>query len=240
MFDAHSHALGVPRRDAAHAAGIRGSVLAGLGPSDWPGLATASAGGGWVAGLHPWWVDSASPLDVAAGLTSLEARLVLGGPVGVGECGLDHARARTSGARARQLAALAAQLTLACTHDRPVVLHVVRATGAALAAVRAARLPRGGLLHGFTGPLEVAREWHRLGFMLGVGPAVHHSARLRAALPQLPSESLVVESDDADPAQTLPGVVAALAALRAEDPADTARYTAANARRLFGLPIGSG
>lgn len=128
---------------------------------------------------------------------------------------------------------------MAQEHGMPVVLHVVRATGAALGLARDAALPRGGLVHGFAGPREVAMDWHRIGFCVGIGPTLHRSARLRAVVPLLPQTALVVESDDADPADTLPSVVRAIAALRCEDPARVARYTAGNARRLFGLPGGS-
>ena len=240
MFDAHRHPDGAASAAAARAAGVQGAVVAGLGPADWEGLrASAPQDGGWLAGLHPWWVDTAPAPALRAALDALADVLASGDPIGVGECGLDHARARTPAARARQLEALGAQLGLARAHALPVVLHVVRATGAAQQRVATARLPRGGLVHGFAGPREVAEGWRRLGFVLGIGPAVFRSARLRATLPHLPARCLVVETDDAPGGDTLGRVIAALAALRGEDPADTARYTAANARRVFGLPGGS-
>lgn len=240
MFDAHQHPRGAQGWRAARAAGVRSAVLAGEGPADWAALAAAAPPDRhWIAGLHPWWVDRATPPAIDAALAALEAQLAAGGPVGVGECGLDHARARTDEGRARQAAALQAQLDLARAHDLPVVLHVVRATGAALDLVGAVPPPRGGLVHGFVGAREVAKRWHRLGFCVGIGPGLLRSRRLREAVPRLPAAALVLESDDTDPAETLPAVLAALAALRDEDPDHTARYTAANARRLFGLPGGS-
>ncbi|MEC8423423.1 MAG: TatD family hydrolase, partial [Myxococcota bacterium] len=173
MFDAHLH-LPPPRRwAAAREAGIRGGVLAGLGPADWQTLEEAAASGlTWSAGLHPWWVHAADDATLRDALRQLGQRLMSRGPVAIGECGLDFARARTSPARSRQHRALEAQLDMAREHEMPVVLHVVRATGAALGLVRDAALPRGGLVHGFAGPREVAMDWHRIGFCVGIGPAL--------------------------------------------------------------------
>ena len=198
--------------------------------------AAARHGRHWCIGLHPWWVDEASDSEIADALAELSARLERGGPIAVGECGLDHVRCRDAHARQRQARVLSAQFDLARAHALPVVLHVVRATGAALQGARDARLARGGLVHGFVGSLETAWQWYRLGFLLGIGPAIHRSRRLRDALVALPSSSFVVESDDADPASELPAVRDAIARLRGEDPDHTARYTEENARRLFGLP----
>jgi len=237
VLDAHQHAADPGAWARARTAGITAAVLAGVGPSDWdPMAAAAGRDRVWCAGLHPWWVRDAPEATVSAALDALADRLDRGGPVAVGECGLDHARTRDAHGRARQREALHAQLCLARDHGLPVVLHVVRATAAARAAVAAVGLPQGGLVHGFTGALEVGREWHRAGFLLGVGAAVHRSRRLQATVAALPEAALVLESDAADPATTLPGVRDAVARLRREDPHHTARYTEANARRLFGLP----
>ncbi len=264
MFDAHHHLDLIEGRDAAagawaraRARGVTGGIIAGVYPAGWGAqmaLARGWPGLGWTAGLHPWWVRDVSDGEVDAGLEALTG--VLGeedGPAGLGEMGLDRSDQDDDDSWLRQERAFRAQLALARASDRPVVLHVVRAHGRALDLLAADRVPEaGGMVHAFTGPIEVARRYLALGLHISVGPMVANprAARLRAAVPLLPADRLLVETDSPNPLPgpwmtaaaersepaRLPRVVATVAALRGEDPAEVARYTEANGCGLFGLP----
>lgn len=231
MIDAHCHPT-PPRLAAGRADGVTGWVGSALLPEDLDKPAEQAEALWWSAGIHPW---AAPDVVLRDALAALESRLDR--VVAVGETGLDHGVARDSATRRVQRAAFRAQLALARERDLPVVLHVVRAHGAALEVLRSDGVPgRGGLVHGFSGALEVARGYLALGLHLGLGAAATNprAKRLQAALPTLPSDRIVVETDDSD--VPLSHVVAAVAAARGEPAAQTARYTTANARALFGLP----
>jgi TatD DNase family protein len=151
-------------------------------------------------GLHPWWVISQSEAVIAAGLTALERALPQA--CALGELGLDYGdKHGGKSTAAKQEAAFAAQLRLARRVEKPLILHVVRAHGEALAALRReGPWPRGGLVHSFAGTPELAREYVDLGFLVSVGTAATRegSRHLQNALKWLPPESLVIETDAPD------------------------------------------
>lgn len=233
LVDAHCHGS-AKTLSAAAAAGVTGWVLNGLLPTDHDNGEAAQVPGAYCAvGLHPWCADA---LPLADAMAAIAARLHAA--VAVGEMGLDHKRATTPNTRAHQLRVFRAQLALARERDLPIVLHVVGAHGAALEVLRADGVPAaGGLVHGFSGALEVAQDYLQLGLSLSVGAlaANPRARKLQRTLPAVPADRLLVETDDGP--LPLPAVVAAVAAARGEPTAETARYTSANARALF-RPLG--
>lgn len=270
MFDAHCHLDLLPPNvqldqalTDARAAGVQGWLVAGVDPDEYPTqrrLKTDHPRVITAIGLHPWAVSARARGAVAEALESMAdllQRAATGEIAAVGETGLDWIHGRTDDARRRQRDAFATQLRLAIDLDLPVVLHVVRAHEAALALLSDVGTPRaGGMIHGFTGSLELARRYVDLGLYVSFGTALTRGpARRRdSAARGLPQERILVETDAPDqvaephrgraraaglPAVGLPvhlvEVVGALARLRGEDPADTARYTAMNARTLFQL-----
>ena len=251
MIDAHAHIDRDPEALAAalqtaRSAGVSHVVLGGTHPAHAAAARTAAAHPdvSWTAGLHPWWAPE--PAALAAQMDALAALFddpAAPRPVGLGELGLDHARPAST--RAAQAAAFRAQLRLARERDLPIVLHVVRAHGAALDLLESDGIPAaGGFVHGFTGAAELARRYVRLGLHIGVGPHLTRAAaaRLTDAVRALSPAHLLVETDSPDQAAgpaDVARVVAALAAARGEQPAAVARYTADNATRLFGLGPGA-
>ena len=266
MFDAHCylHHLPAPAEPwlaAARQAGVRGLAVPCTHPDEaeaaWA-IASRHPDVVWGVGLHPWRLQEGQ-LDADLRALTTAATRRRPGPATVGEVGLDFARARDARARDLQEDALAAQLDLADRLGLPVALHVVRAHGAMLNLLERRGAPAaGGLVHGFSAPVEVAKRYLALGLHLSVGPRVTHPAsrKLRAVLPQLPLERLLVETDSPDQAPEphrsraraaggrargqpawLPWVVSEVAALRGEDTGRIARQTERNARRLFGLPM---
>jgi TatD DNase family protein len=231
LIDAHCHPT--PQRiEAARKDGVTRWVASAVQPEDLDKTGQDTTGVWWTAGIHPWQVGRA---ELSEALQALERRLQC--VVAIGELGLDHAVARTPSARAAQRDAFREQLALARDHELPIVLHVVRAHGSVLKLLQDDGLPtRGGLVHGFTGAPEVAQAYLRLGLHLGLGATATNprARRLHTALPGLPQDRIVVETDDSPVA--LSAIVAAVADARSEPASQTARYTSANAEALFGLP----
>lgn len=242
-FDAHTH-LDFPAfdgdraqvMDRARAAGVDGWVIAGADPAHWPRvIATAAATGGIaVLGLHPWWVEKA---DVDAVLADLADALT---PDGLGECGLDYARARRDADRDAQRKALRPQLALARERDVPVVLHCVRAYPDLLGILRRDGAPP-GMVHGWTGPPDLVRPFLDLGLYLSFGTAIARPGKARSAVAAVPDDRLLLETDAPDrplsgdrgePAD-LVAIAAAAAKVRGGSAAEVLSVTGDNARRLF-------
>ena len=201
-----------------------------------------------TAGVHP---HHAADFDEH---TSQALRALLTSPafVAVGECGLDFFRDYSP--RPLQHAAFEAQLELASQLHKPVFLHQRDAHDEFVSALRRVRTRLvGGVAHCFTGgPAELA-AYLDLGLYIGVTGWVcdeRRGSELRAALPSIPLDRLLVETDAP---YLLPRDLAAKPATRRNEPAYLghivervaagigkpiemiAEATTANAERLFGL-----
>jgi TatD DNase family protein len=224
---------------------VTSSVQAATLAEEHPGVLFATAG------VHP---HHASEVDAH---TTAALRALVGNArcVAVGECGLDFHRDYSP--RDAQRRAFAAQLELAAACGKPVFLHQRDAHAEFVAMLKVARATIvGGVAHCFTGgPAELAACLD-LDLYVGVTGWVcdeRRGADLRAAVPRIPLERLLVETDapyllprDLEPAPRgrrnepayLTHVVERIAALRREPVDVVAQATTANAERLFGLVTG--
>ena len=116
----------------------------------------------------------------------------------VGEIGLDFADKTLSQEQLEQQQAyFAAQLQLAQRLQRPVILHYRQSLDAMLNTVTAQGFDCGGFLHGYSGSIEQARPWLRLGFKLGLGSVLlkPNARKVYQLLPQLNHSDYVLETD---------------------------------------------
>jgi len=188
------HLEGVLAR--ARAAGIGTFLQGGVDPEDWRRQAAIDDPGVLPCfGLHPWFVAGADEARCQVAFRELEA--CIEGAAALGELGLDRGPKVTNDSFALQKKMFAQQLELAAGLGKPLVLHVVRAHGAALAMLREHGASWRGLVHGFTGALEVARQYIELGISISVGGVIlnKQAKRLRTAVAGMPPEHLLVESD---------------------------------------------
>jgi len=196
-FDALTHleALdGLPRvANQARQAGVGGWVVAGFEPQDWDRTRQAAGvtAGVLALGVHPW-------LATAHGPDRATALLDAADPPVVGEIGLDHLHADSARDRATQRRVLRAQLAWAREHDRPVILHAVRAVPEVLHVIDQDGLgPAGGMLHGVhTGP-QLSLRAVDLGLHLSIGPLLlgRSPHKIVDTLRQAPRDRIVLETD---------------------------------------------
>lgn len=229
----------------ARAAGVLQQVVPAVDAAGWPKLrdiCRADAGLFPAYGLHPMYLREHRHVH----LEELREWIERERPVAVGECGLDFF---VEGLDAdAQRFYFEGQLMLAHELDLPVIVHARRAVDAVIAAVKRIGGLR-GVVHSYSGSAEQARQLFDLGFLIGLGgPVTYERAnRLRQLAASVPLESLLLETDAPDQPDArhrgernepsrLPFVCETIAALRGVDPAELARATAANARRLFTLP----
>ena len=266
LFDAHCHLqdealLGRIDRVLARAAerGVCAMLSCGTGAGDWGALAALACRHPQVLpafGVHPWHVDQ-QPADWREQLQ----RLLLAHPrAAVGEIGLDHVIDHP--ALEAQAAAFQAQLELAVRLERPVVIHCRRAWGALLEALdRAGPLPRGFMVHSYSGAADMIEPLVRRGGCFSFSGAVtrSHNRRAHRSVPCVPLDRLLIETDAPDLTPSFPGgdetpewaqtgvnepaslpqVAATVAALLGVPVDEIADLTTANARRLFGIPDAS-
>ena len=262
VVDAHAHVTSREMdedRDEmlarAWATGLRAVIEVGCSPRSIflaRDLARAHEHVHAVAGLHP---HSASELGEVR--EAFEAAFAEGGFVGVGETGLDFYRNLSD--PADQYAALWWQLDLARQHDLPVVIHAREADEDCFAVLSEWSRQVGrylgpdreiGMMHCFSGNLELAERYIDLGFAISVpGPVTYPgNDRGQEVARSIPLERMLVETDcpyltpvpwrgrrnePAYVAQTARFV----AELRGIAPEELARQTAENTARLFNITL---
>ena len=166
--------------------------------------------------------------------------------VAVGEIGLDYYWEKDASRRALQRDLLAAQLDLAREAGLPVCIHDREAHGDTLAILRAEGAGLTGVLHCYSGSLEMARELWKMGWYIGIdGPLTYkNAAKLPDIVREAPADKLLVETDCPylapvplrgkrnEPA-CVTHIAAKIAEIRGEAFEEVARYTTENAQRLY-------
>ena len=143
-----------------------------------------------AVGLHP-----EDLLDAPADwLKRIEALLSHPKVVAVGEIGLDYYW-KENAPREAQREAFAMQLELAAKHNLPVIIHDREAHGDTMELLRKYR-PR-GVLHCFSGSVEMMKEAVSLGLYIGLGGAVtFKNARVPVEVArEAPLDRLLTEAD---------------------------------------------
>jgi len=189
-----------------------------------------------AVGLHPWFVAENPDLTWLPALLD-DPRLVA-----IGEIGLDGAIDNED--PAQQEAVFRAQLALAAERNLPVLIHCRRRWDRLLACLH--DYPVHGVMHAFSGSLEVMRECLRLGLYISFAGMVTrpNSRRAHEAATAVPADRLLLETDapymalegipaeQAEPAH-LPLVLDYIANLRNTDPVTLGAISAENVKRLF-------
>lgn len=202
MIDTHAH-LDMPEFDndrnelvsEMKRHGILSAIIPGIAADKWQKQLELAEQYQWyfALGIHPWYV----PDDIDRAISLLDAKLQECREnrrlVAVGECGLDKLHHWSD----KQLLLLEKQLQLAQTYQLPVILHAVKAHQELLALLTRTRLSRGGVIHGFYGNSQIAKQYIALGFKLGVGGLLLNPSakKLRQAVTELPIEHFLLETD---------------------------------------------
>ncbi|MDP8984881.1 MAG: TatD family hydrolase [Pseudomonadota bacterium] len=200
-----------------------------------------------TAGVHPHHAASFDPARRDDFLELLQHPRV----VAVGECGLDYFRNICP--PATQRAAFVAQLEIAAAVGRPVFLHQRGAHEDFRAILGDFRGTLRGVAHCFTGDSAQLEDYLELGLCIGVTGWVcdeRRGADLREAVPRIPADRLMVETDapyllprDLVPRpksrrnepRYLPHIAGIVAALRDEPLESLAAASTQTAIKLFDL-----
>jgi TatD DNase family protein len=212
----------------------RASALA----TDYPGLVW------YTAGVHP---HDAARFDAARDLPRLRAHAGAGAAA-IGECGLDYHYDHST--PAQQRAAFRAQLELAASTGKPLVVHTRDAVDDTLAMIdEAAAAKVRGVLHCFTGPPRLAERAIGAGWYVSFsGIVTFRKWTENALIRAIPEDRLLVESDAPYLApephrgkRNEPAYVRLtldrMAEVRGVSAGELGSQTARNAARLFGLAL---
>ena len=221
-------------------------------------LAAQYPGGIFPAiGIHP----TRSIYEKWSDRKKLDAFAKIPGVVAIGECGLDYHYKREEQHRLKQHQWFIYQLNLAWKMKLPVILHVRDAHEDALRILRmhpARKL--GGVIHCFYGSKEIAEQYLKLGYHIGIGGSVlqleERAKDLWEAVPHIPLDRILIETDAPfilpyckdviqpkllrrarNTSLILPAVINKIAELRDIPPAEVEQATLENTVRTFNLPV---
>lgn len=214
LFDTHTH-FDVedfdPDRqqlaEQAYQSGVQALILIGFLQNRFTDLLTTHQFLGQLSdvpksylapGLHPYYIEQHQRQH----LDDLENFLKQHDCVAVGEIGLDsfEKRHKTDEIKQLQTDYFAAQLDLAILFDKPVLLHIRKSHGDVLKTLKQHHFKQGGIAHAFSGGVEEAKAFVKLGFKIGVtGQITNPNAkRLHDVVRSVVVEDLVLETDCPD------------------------------------------
>ncbi len=145
-------------------------------------------------GLHPYFLNAHWKDDFIA----LENQFSYGHKAcALGEIGLDK---MCSTPWLDQVSAFESQLSLAKELGLPVILHHLKTHDSIMASLKKTRFDCGGIVHAFSGSIQVAKAYIEKGFVLGVGGTITYerAVKTRNTLRQLPLSAMVLETDSPD------------------------------------------
>lgn len=167
--------------------------------------------------------------------------------VAVGEIGLDYYWDKEADVQEKQRYWFGRQLQLAREADLPVIIHSRNAAADTLQVMRdnhADTIP--GVIHCYSYSPELAQEFVRMGYYIGVGGVVtfKNAKKLVETVQTIPIERILLETDSPymapephrgtrNDSRNIPYVIAKIAELKGITPQAVERITEENAYRLF-------
>lgn len=260
LIDAHTHLDACGAHDAASVRAIVDRAAAvGVGAvvtiaDDLDSARWVTRAADWddrvyaAVALHPTRADALDD-DARAEIERLAAHPRV---VAVGETGMDlywPGRLDACAAPDVQRDAFEWHIELAKRAGKPLMIHNRDADAAVLDVLAAEGAPQTVIFHCFSSDAAMARRCVDSGWLLSLSGTVsfRNARALRDAVSLIPDEQLLVETDAPfltphpyrgapNEPYCLPYTVRAIAELVGRRPEDVAQVTAANARRVYGLP----
>ena len=139
-------------------------------------------------GIHPESVDNYIDEDILF----IEKNLNNPKIVAIGEIGLDYHYTKEN--KKKQIELFERQLKLAEQYNMPVIIHSRDATEDTINTLKKYKLK--GVIHSFSGSLETAKLYLKMGFKLGInGVITFKNARIKEVYEKLSLDDFVIETD---------------------------------------------
>ncbi len=145
-----------------------------------------------AAGLHPLYIKESWKDEI----DSLEKLLKTGQAEAIGECGLDYRNIKDESVRKRQREVFEAQLELCEKYGLTAVVHSVDAAEDTLKILKAHPKVK-GLLHGFAYSAQMAEQFVKLKWNIGINALVlrPEAKKIKEVAAGVPAEYIRVETD---------------------------------------------
>ena len=162
--------------------------------------------------------------------------------VAIGEIGLDYHYDNTN--REKEIHVFKKQLDIAKKYNKPIIVHSRDAIGDTYDILKKYNLR--GSIHSYSGSIEMAREFTKLGYMLGIGGVVtfKNAKNIKEVVKDIDLSYILLETDSPyltpDPyrgtpnsPKYIPYIAKAISDVKGLTNTDIAKVTTTNAERLF-------
>lgn len=198
-----------------------------------------------AVGVHPSDIDGLNEETYAL----LKQQATLPKTVAIGEIGLDYYWDKEPEVQKAQRYWFKRQLELARETKLPVIIHSRDAAADTMEVMRdahAEEIP--GVIHCYSYSKEMAQEFIRMGYYIGVGGVVtfKNAKKLKETVESIPLERILLETDcpymapepyrgTRNDSSNIPYVIAKIAELKGITAEEVEHVTEQNARKLFSL-----
>lgn len=139
-------------------------------------------------GIHPESVDEYTEEDIDFIKSNIMNKKI----IAIGEIGLDYHYTKEN--KDKQIKLLEAQLKIAEDNNLPVIIHSRDATLDTINTLKKFKVK--GVIHSFSGSLETANIYIKMGYMLGInGVITFKNANIKDVIKKIPLEYIVLETD---------------------------------------------
>ena len=196
-------------------------------------------------GIHPEEIENFTENNSAEKIFNLAKKNKV---VAIGEIGLDYHWEKDSDRRILQQKIFIEQLDIARQINFPVCIHEREAHGDTLKILKDFGHGLRGVLHCFSGSLEMAKEIWKMSWLIGIdGPITFkNSAKLPEIVKFAPREMILLETDapylapvpnrgKRNEPSYLIDIAKKIADIRGETLEDVAEYTTQNAKNLYSI-----
>lgn len=181
LYNVHTHKIGPSSID-----GYPIQYILNTSPAEYTIHGSTPENVHFSCGIHPWFADR-----WVEQLPLLRDAIYQPNVVAIGEAGLDKLRGADM---QTQIAAFRSQIELAVIHQKPLIVHCVKAWEELIALYKEYRndaVP--WILHGYRGNSEQTKQLAKLGFLFSIGEKFN-----RDSLKYIPPSSLFCETDDSE------------------------------------------
>lgn len=139
-------------------------------------------------GIHPEEIENYKEEDI----TFIENNLSNKKVIAIGEIGLDYHYTKEN--KEEQIKLFERQLSLAEKYHKPVIIHSREATEDTINTLKKYKVT--GVIHSFSGSLETANIYIKMGFKLGInGVITFKNSKLKDVIKEIDLTNIVLETD---------------------------------------------
>jgi TatD DNase family protein len=144
------------------------------------------------AGLHPWHIEKVNPEEC---IQKIDRAATQKNMLAIGECGLDRSIKVDF---AIQEQCFKQQILIAEKHDKPLIIHCVRAYSDLLKQKKESKSGLPWIIHGYRGNLETTLSLIKHEFYFSVGEQLLKDDSKHEVFHSIPLERLFLETDESE------------------------------------------